>query len=431
MNPSTTDRETVLEVLEGTLEQLATGRGLERLAAAEEMPAREVRSELLERQADEVVAALQEARQWARAESTILELRSVAAPEAAARAVVPSEENLPYIPSNQTISLLQSAMDEYLEERPELAAAAVARFDTTDPGWLTVAWEKLKALVRGPHTFIKHTRPEDFRFDLQSDAKVALYSDWGTGEPAAVQVIQQIARLTPDHLIHLGDVYYSGTKREVTRRFLKILDEHGPDPERCRYWALNSNHEMYSGGYGYFELTLPAFEQPASYFNLGNADWRLIALDTGYEDHGLREPQIDWLDAQLIPRARAILLSHHQLFSAYDERPDGKLLATKMRTVVDAGRVFGWFWGHEHKAIVYGPHRGPKSRCVGHGAIPFRVPFPRPRPGVPVDRADERRHPDASNRGINGFAMLRFQGATLDVEYIDQFGETWHTEGWS
>jgi hypothetical protein len=63
--------------------------------------------------------------------------------------------------------------------------------------------------------------------------------------------------------------------------------------------ALNSNHEMYGGGYGYFDVTLPEFKQPASYFNLANKNWQFIGLDTGYDEHDLHDPQAEWLAAQL------------------------------------------------------------------------------------------------------------------------------------
>ena len=75
---------------------------------------------------------------------------------------------------------------------------------------------------------------------------------------------------------HLGDVYYAGTEDEVNERFSddwpKNVSEHS--------WALNSNHEMYSGGYGYFKITLKKFGQPASYFCLRNSNWQIIGLDT-------------------------------------------------------------------------------------------------------------------------------------------------------
>ena len=51
--------------------------------------------------------------------------------------------------------------------------------------------------------------------------------------------------------------------------------------------ALNGNHEMYSGGFGYFKLILPAFEQDSSYFALQNEHWLLVGLDTAYVDHDM------------------------------------------------------------------------------------------------------------------------------------------------
>jgi hypothetical protein len=108
---------------------------------------------------------------------------------------------------------------------------------------------------------------------------VALFSDWGTGEETARRVMRQIKLQNPTHAVHLGDVYYSGTEKEIQRRFLDIIDAEGPSPTTCTYLALNSNHEMYSGGHAYFELTLKTrFQQEASYFNLRNAHWQLIGL---------------------------------------------------------------------------------------------------------------------------------------------------------
>src|SRR5215831_10671122 len=132
-------------------------------------------------------------------------------------------------------------------------------------------------------------------------------------------LMRQIRAANPTHAIHLGDVYYSGTPGEVQKRFLSVIDQFGPPPSTCRYLALNSNHEMYSGGYGYFDTTLVRFKQDASYFNLRNENWQLIGIDSGYEDHGLQDPQKEWLAAQLQREGpKSILLSHHQLFSPYE-----------------------------------------------------------------------------------------------------------------
>lgn len=63
-----------------------------------------------------------------------------------------------------------------------------------------------------------------------------------------MRVMRMIRQKDPTHAIHLGDVYFSGEKKEIERRFLRIIDTDGPSPQTCRYLALNSNHEMYSGG---------------------------------------------------------------------------------------------------------------------------------------------------------------------------------------
>ena len=84
----------------------------------------------------------------------------------------------PYIPYNQTLSLLQSAYEEYIESR----GITELPFDPNDPNWKTIAEEKIKAAARGKHPFIPHRDLDSFRYDLPVDSVVAPFSDWGTGE---------------------------------------------------------------------------------------------------------------------------------------------------------------------------------------------------------------------------------------------------------
>src|SRR5262249_35585662 len=156
-------------------------------------------------------------------------------------------------------------------------------------------------------------------------------------------------------------------------------------------------------------------KQEASYFNLSNEHWQLIGIDSGYEDHGLQDPQKEWLTAQLQRQGpKSILLSHHQLFSPYESVADKRLLQKTM----DVGpRIYARFWGHEHECIVLGDHLGVKARCIGHGAIPDDVPYGDPQfTDVPILKVDERRSPDGVN--VHGFALLRFSGSRIEVSYI-------------
>jgi calcineurin-like phosphoesterase family protein len=415
MHPIATNRGALLRIVEGTASAL--GRLDTSELAVAGVPTANVQSpDEVEARRDTVVFALENSARTLRLHGDL------AAKSQGVTAGV--EREFPFIPEDQMLSLMQSAIEEYM---PEESVAIAAPFDTSDPGWLKVAWEKAKALLRGKHKFISHLAADSFHLGLPDQAVVAIFSDWGTGEETARRVMRQIKLQNPTHAIHLGDVYYSGTEREVQRRFLDIIDAEGPTAPGCTYLALNSNHEMYSGGHAYFELTLKTrFKQEASYFNLHNNHWQLIGLDSGYEDHGLQDPQPDWLAAQLNASGpKNVLLTHHQLFSPFESRAYDRALHQKVEPLL--GKVFAWFWGHEHKAIVFGKHKGIHARCIGHGAIPQDVPYGAVKfPEVPVLKMDERAGPDGDN--MHGFALLRFSGVKLEVSYIDELGTTWFSE---
>lgn len=416
MRAAVTNKGRLLEVTKATLAILESGRFAESLVESGALEGPQASGTAK----DIVVNALTASLDWARLESEL---------EAAGGEIMESPEKpgqtRPYVPSNQVLSLMQSAYEEYLEERE--AEIEEVPFDTSDPGWASVAWEKLKALFRGKREFIRHSSEESFRIELPENATVVLYSDWGTGEETARRVMREIRAANPTHAIHLGDIYYSGTKREVQKRFLDVIAAEGPGGS-CRHFSLNANHDMYSGGYGYFDLALTQFGQPASYFNLRNQHWQLIGLDSGYEDHGLQDPQKDWLAAQLANGERkSILMTHHQFFSPYESRAFDRALHRKVKPLLE--HVHAWFWGHEHRCIVFEEHMGIKARCVGHGAMPEEVPFgPARFPQIPVRAADERPAPGSNDEIRHGFAVLRFAGAALEVSYQDEFGAKFFQE---
>src|SRR6185503_2512755 len=143
-------------------------------------------------------------------------------------------------------------------------------------------------------------------------------------------------------------------RSRVHKRFIDVwMEEVGKGPT---YWAMNGNHEMNAGGEGYFLDVLPFFGQRASFFCLRNEHWKLIAIDSSYLDHDLERSQLPWIMRQLSNGpGKNILLSHHQVFSAIDPRParNAHKLRATMQPVVETGLVFGWFWGHEHRSLIY------------------------------------------------------------------------------
>jgi calcineurin-like phosphoesterase family protein len=284
---------------------------------------------------------------------------------------------------------------------------------------------------------------------------IAIAGDWGSGDidgrpsPAAA-IAGHIEALKPDYTIHLGDVYYAGLEVEERNNFLKRW------PGATGAYALNSNHEMYCGGVGYFKVLLadPKFksQQGLSYFALTNENWLIIGLDTAffayhqsllYEQGSLSDPrerdgtiQIEWMSELLKQHAgkRVILLTHHDGFDidpltgAVTFKPLYQAVIQQLKGVRD---LF-WYWGHVHTVIAYqqiilNQNSTFSARCVGHGAIPYE-PFPKDftRLGnrdVRVRWAETRPANNAKPaRAFNGFLLLTLSGADLKEEFYDELG---------
>ena len=306
-----------------------------------------------------------------------------------------------------------------------------------DPGWPTALETYLAYFgpggTRREIPYIHPSAVGDHVITASTASRVALISDWGTGSPTAEMLLRQVAALRPDVLIHLGDIYYSGTERECDRHFRRLIDEVlGPRGQRIPVFTLSGNHDMYSGGEGYYALIRGlnpgGWAQPASFFCVRDdaANWQILAMDTGLHDHdpfsefGSAETFLDpheeeWHLARLHEFAGStIMLSHHPVFSAFrriggaDSQgrvdPVNRALAGSLRRFQSAGRIAAWFWGHEHNLCVYQPYAGlDRGRCVGNGAIPV---FVRDQPYRPLDGvADPPRLMSGTELGNNGTVM--------------------------
>ena len=225
---------------------------------------------------------------------------------------------------------------------------------------------------------------------IPDQVKIAILGDWGTGDSTSTNLLQQVATLKPDILLHLGDIYFAGTQSEANDNFLTICRKVLGD---IPLYSLCGNHDMYSGGDGYYWL-LDQIGQKSSYFCLQNDHWQLLAMDTGYNDNdpftvntnmtslydkdGWREA--DWhLDKiKQAGKRRNAMFSHHQLFSPFNsvgESPNGQRSAVNPNLLGDFKAVLDkvdiWFWGHEHTLALYDPYEGVvRGRCVGASAVP-------------------------------------------------------------
>ncbi len=319
--------------------------------------------------------------------------------------------------------------------------------------------EYLKHIFQGRHPLPPYAAGHSGIYRLPNDVLIALASDWGTGTESAYNVAALIANAEPDISIHLGDVYYSGTEEEYQTYFLAPgcwprgkLQAKADDMARGTY-VLNANHEMYSGGRGFFDVALPGLQQETSYFCLENDHWRIVAVDTGYHcTRGLKkvlsfvfgdktrldQANLDWLE-KVVFRDRAdrrptILLSHHQWFSAFDDR-DYPKIGEQLQPYLD--RIALWFWGHEHRLAGYTAYspKGTKvrARCIGHGGMPIELGWRQKHPAAVVfsDQRFACTSADGTRLGFCGFALLDFRAERLTVTYIDEKGKPLVREEWA
>jgi hypothetical protein len=324
---------------------------------------------------------------------------------------------------------------------------------TCDPAWLTTL-EAYRSYFgndgrRKTVPYVRAASVGSKTIEIKANARVALMGDWGTGASPAIEVLGSIANDDADLVVHLGDIYYSGTPAECRSNFIDpisaILRNRKPVP----VYSLSGNHDMYCGGTGFYglipDLNDAPFTQLASFFCLRSADekWQLLAMDTGLHDDNpvtvsnaltyLEEDELAWhCDRIKEFPGRTILLSHHQLFSAFSPigpaDADGKRSAVNpnllkaFKQMTEEKGVAAWFWGHEHTLSVYKSFAGlERGRCLGHGAVPVSVidEIYKPLPGLEnaPSLVDQSKLGTTGGVYNHGYALLMFEDAACRAEY--------------
>jgi hypothetical protein len=360
-----------------------------------------------------------------------------------------------YLPSHAAASALQTSLQQHLLVRRRdmltpvnsqvgddpISRLSIAgsdgsdnlfeQFGPVDIGWISVGFALLVKLFRGARSFTPEPAPPCV---IGNSARLILIADWGTGVPrarklgqAARQYLEQAQRAGMEvHVIHLGDVYYSGFAAEYDDHFLPFWPVLQHEAATFGSWSLNGNHDMYSGGHGYFDHLLadPRFARQgqSSYFSLENDFWQILALDTAYKDFDLEGNQADWvlLSRNQKPGKQGILLSHHQPFSSYETAPD--TILKKLSPVLERGLILGWFWGHEHRCAFYEQQNHVQhGRCIGHGGVPVLAP-PGPLPkGVQYEFGDWVVGTDPHFARF-GFAVMDCDNELMRLTYVIEDG---------
>ncbi|GAX77924.1 hypothetical protein CEUSTIGMA_g5366.t1 [Chlamydomonas eustigma] len=226
---------------------------------------------------------------------------------------------------------------------------------------------------------------------------VAIMGDWGTGMPQALDMLQKIQTIfNPDVVLHLGDVYYSGTSdQQINYQCIPASNLSGG----TQYYTIPGNHDYYSGGgpfldcVDYLRSNTTVTQQQASFHALNGTDWVIVSLDTGYNDRDvfsiesdmtyLEDNQAEWANYQISAAKaagkRVIVNSHHQLFtrsSTVGQSSNGSYptVNTRLHANMSASlpHIEAWFWGHEHSLATFEPYAGlQRGRLLGSSAIPM------------------------------------------------------------
>lgn len=308
-----------------------------------------------------------------------------------------------------------------------------------DPRWLwmkvVVGWYKFKKKV----TF--GGLPER-PVTIANNARIILVGDWGSGLNRAQDVADQIRVILQEgfdegkeqHVIHLGDVYYTGSKKEYENNFLQHWPVNPTEPFGS--FIVCGNHDMYRGGHDYYGTALAdarfAQQDHKSVFALRNADWQFLGLDTAYDEKQISNGQDKWIRDQLdtAGERRTTILSHHPLWSTYGQEV-GEELRSQVGSILEGRRIDAWFWGHEHRCVVYNS-RSPVdfTSCVGHGGIPSYLTAAIGDPYPPHMRYEYRKRHGHGFEPWNtfGFAVIDLDGRDMHVRYIDESGTMHHDE---
>jgi hypothetical protein len=235
---------------------------------------------------------------------------------------------------------------------------------------------------------------------------LGMLSDWGAGTANAANVITGLAHVNPDYIIHLGDIYYAGSPgsqskyaeyynlNEVQDNFLSLWPS---SSYSGKSFTLNGNHEMYSGGNGYFPevLAVPgpfSAQNGFSYCAMQVGDWTIVCLDSAYfsdletlysygDIGGTQGIQAAWVKSLNLDPKKVIVMTHHNGFDpACSSQPQGYYQPYWDEIHYALGDdPYAWYWGHMHNAIVYDSpvtigssfKTSTLCRCIGNGSLPY------------------------------------------------------------
>ncbi|MDT7832001.1 metallophosphoesterase [Flavobacteriaceae bacterium S356] len=334
---------------------------------------------------------------------------------------------------------------------------ATQLYAVMDIGWSLAVIDFLELQI-GLKTKAKFiTTPNTVTVDSSSQPSlsIAVMGDWGSGnypdgpstDSPSTQVMSAIKNLAPDMVIHLGDVYYAGTDNgvifngEEQHNLIDVWQYKAP----LGNFTLNSNHEMYDGANGYYNVAMASdifhpYQTGASYFSIEYGDYIILGMDSAYDATGMymqgritNSDQIQFMNDASNKGKKIVLMTHHNPIDTL-----GDSLNDLWSDVNDTNGLnnppYMWYWGHIHNGIVYNDNAASGntlSRCLGNGAIPIGTGRWLKNGNIDyfTNTPLNDGAPNNKLRVKNGFAILTFDSNGITETWYDQSGDQcWYNQ---
>lgn len=270
---------------------------------------------------------------------------------------------------------------------------SLVTYSNVDMYWLGVAVEGLYTSVTQPVAYQTSFSARDV-LTIPNTCSILILSDFATGLRRSEVVLQEARRLCPTaHLvIHGGDTYYSGSRKEQETNLIQPLKTYFPHAMiRC----LRGNHDLYSGPEG-FAYVQESIQQPSTYFSVSNDYFLIQGMDTSlYDPNPLQEGKVmvsllpaeakwhsDRIQHATQQGKKVLVMSHHEPLTWNDSVGvyKGKSPAVNMELYRQLEEVIpsidAYYFGHQHGFMLYQDYtyrNGPtlkKPRLIGHGGCP-------------------------------------------------------------
>ena len=334
-------------------------------------------------------------------------------------------------------TLVRKSVTDLVKLNPKAASIdrqqLTAKMGDCDPRWVEPALKYAEFLLKcQPVPYRVYRDLSDFVLPMNDTCRIAIIGDWGTGQDAAKTVLAQMARKnrisrsTSATFIIPAPILKRPTTFTTSGKRCWAIQNHSRWPATTICSAAAARTTICSISWTAGQLFLPAQRQFPNHRSRYRperppAGWNPAHLSSG---HGSGVAAGQDQDGREAPN---ILLSHHQLFSAW-EAIAGQNVNPKLQAQVQdlLPNVSVWLWGHEHNQVIYGRWAGVLARCIGHGGFPIGATELGPNvkyTEVPIV-ANTALGIDADGVFMrHGYAIIELTGQDATIAYYDDQDE--------